>query len=391
MKKIVTVLSVVFFTAASLGALDFGLVLQDEAKFSQEGFYNDTTVIPWLSFSVGPKTDFYMSGNFQFEYNYDEWNIIPDVGRFDVTYTWNDSFYLQFGRVPFFDASGLVSMGLYDGVLANFTVMENPLRAALFYTGLLNKKNAQIILTTADLMDYADDDVFFASRRIVAAVDYGINGVFGSKNVLTLGLLGQFDLRGDEPKLNSQYLSLSYAFNQISNIEIGIDAVAAFEETKDDPFRLASALTFDLSWSLPYNRSHNLFTSSQWASGDTDAFIPYRPINDISVGEVFSPSISGLVFLQLGYGARLLPTLYGEFQANYFIRTDLNTVYDPDIDPSSDSHLLGGEFAVTAIWSPLSDLALIAETGIFLPRMGGAFMDDAPVQWLASLILVLSF
>ena len=392
MKKCIILFFCAFLGFASLGALEFGLVLQDEAKFTQLGFYNNTTLIPWLSIPVNPKADFYLSGNFQFEYNYSKWNIIPDVGEFDFTYRFDDLTSIKVGRVPYFDATTLINMGLYDGVLADISLMDNPFRAAVFYTGLLNKKNAQVVLSASDLMDYVNDDIFFGSKRIIAAAEYGLEGFIGDKNTFTVGLLGQFDLRkGAENRLHSQYISLNYDLRQVDHLVMNFNGVLVFEESRADPFGAAAALAFDLSWYLPYDRTHKVLAAAQWTSGKTAAFIPYRSINDITVGEVFSPSLTGVIFTQLGYGARILPTLYGEFQANYFIRTDLGTAYDPDIDPASDSHLLGGEFVLNAVWSPLSDLSLVGEAGIFLPQMGGAFMEDAKVQWLVSLTLVLSF
>lgn len=393
MKKQVLFLGLCLLSAGFLWSFDYGLVVENEVQGSQEGLYYDGFLIPWFSVYLNDKADLYLSGTMQFEYNYDEWNFIPDLGRFELTYRFTPAAALEVGRIPHMDiTAGLVNAGLYDGALGTFSPGNNTFRAGAFYTGLQAKENAEIVLSLADALDYLDSDVYFAPRRMLVTADFTMPGILGMRKTLAFGALGQFDLRSDvEERVNSQYVSARYSFYTVPGLGVDLSGIASFTETEAEDFSAAMAASLDILWNIPNLPNHRLFGGARYASGDSGPFIPYLPINNLSQGDVFSPDFSGITRFQLGYGVRFIESLYGELKASYYLRNDMNTILDPDIDPDSDSYSLGGEFYATAVWVPVSDISVILGGGTFIPQMGKAFESDAEIQWLVSFALVLSF
>jgi hypothetical protein len=83
----------------------------------------------------------------------------------------------------------------------------------------------------------------------------------------------------------------------------------------------------------------------------------------------------------LSYQARPLGALSVGAGAGYFIRTDLETLGDGDLDGASESRLLGGEVYGTLVWAPDPALRLSFGGGAFFPGLGRAFREGAPVRW----------
>jgi hypothetical protein len=92
----------------------------------------------------------------------------------------------------------------------------------------------------------------------------------------------------------------------------------------------------------------------------------------------------------LSYRARPLAGLSAGAGAGYFIRTDLETLGDDDVDGDSDSRLLGGEVYGSLVFAPDPAFRLNLEGGAFFPGWGGAFREDAPVRWKVNLGMILS-
>jgi hypothetical protein len=77
-----------------------------------------------------------------------------------------------------------------------------------------------------------------------------------------------------------------------------------------------------------------------------------------------------------------------EAGAAYFIRTDLETLGDADLDGASRSRLLGGEVYGSLVWGPDPAFRLSAGCGAFFP--GPSFRKDTPVRWKANLGLIVA-
>ncbi|QQO07996.1 hypothetical protein [Breznakiella homolactica] len=380
--------------SGTLFAWDYGLVLNQTPKYTHDGFEYVGTFTPWVSALFGDNIDLYVSGFIKLKYEDDEFSFIPDLGRTEVLYRHSSGMTLGAGRMDYMDPAGMVASGLYDGFSGNFRFGNGlSFRANALYSGLVNKKNAEIVLSPADADDFADDDRFLAPSRALASGILTIPGLFGVHNELSVGLIGQFDLGFDDIWYHSQYLSVNYDFNRVRNLELSLDLSAAlaeysFEDETELEFTAAASL--EALYRLPVSRPASVFAGVRWASGDSGPFSPYKPVNVLSQGKVFTPNLSGLTKINLGAGVRVTEKIYTELLANYFLRTDMTTVSDEDIDPDSDSYALGGEIYASLIWAPVSDVSFILGGGAFLPQLGDAFVSDADVQWLVSLAVVLS-
>jgi hypothetical protein len=60
-------------------------------------------------------------------------------------------------------------------------------------------------------------------------------------------------------------------------------------------------------------------------------------------------------------------------------------------DSGADNTALGGELYGSANWAPVTDVTLTAGGGAFFPGAGNALPSGAPVQWLVSAGLTVSF
>jgi hypothetical protein len=241
-------------------------------------------------------------------------------------------------------------------------------------------------------MDYSDSDVYFASRRLVAGLNWEHTGIFDSRNTLSLSGLCQFDVNDNESAFHSQYLAAKLAapLSRAVNTEFGAVFELA-ERTGKDP-AAAFAASVLIQWLLPTAPQDMLSLSGSVSSGSwNDGMDAFIPITSQAQGNVLRPALSGIAFIQAGYTVRLLPALSADVSGAYFFRTDTVTFYDVDMDSGSGSPLLGGEIYGGLTWSPFSDLALSLGGGLFLPRTGAAFADDAPVKYRVEAAASVSF
>jgi hypothetical protein len=129
-----------------------------------------------------------------------------------------------------------------------------------------------------------------------------------------------------------------------------------------------------------------------WSNGEVnDSIAPYFPVSGISVGEIFTPRLSGMMYVQTSYTARPYRVLSAKGGLGYFIRTDLKTFQDAELDPLSDSRLLGGELYCSLVWAPQSAIMITARGGAFVPGLGKAFVSDKDVVVKASIGAMVSF
>jgi hypothetical protein len=95
------------------------------------------------------------------------------------------------------------------------------------------------------------------------------------------------------------------------------------------------------------------------------------------------------MFITANYHARLLPSLSADLTGRYFIRTDTTSFISPYL--KDDSYPLGAEIDAGLLWVPLSDLSFSLKGGVFLPKTGSAWADNAPVLWRINIGTIFSF
>jgi hypothetical protein len=393
-KKVFLCALVFLFHAGAAFAQDYGLALRSLPVCANEEPSGDVeytgTAAPWFAAPLGETVDIYLSAGISAELENEAWKPVPEVYRFEFIYNPNPDISVEAGRVPFRENLSYVFSGLFDGASARFNLGGGRLSAGVFYTGLLYKKTAYIVMGAEDREDYYDRDVYFSSRRMVFGMNWEKTNIFDTRNTLSLSGLGQFDLNGGETKIHSQYLEgrLDIPLGNSLNAQAG----GVFELIEHDQTAIAFAFSADLHW-LPPGALRDMvtvggrFASGSW-NGKAGAFLP---ITSQAQGKVLRPEFSGIALVQSAYTARLHEALSADLSAAYFFRTDETTYSAPGREASTRSPLLGGEIYGGLIWAPWSDLSVSAGGGVFFPQWGKYFKDDAGLKYRITLEAVFSF
>jgi hypothetical protein len=300
------------------------------------------------------------------------------------------------GRQHVADPSGLVAAGLFDGLSAAFSAGGSRFSVGAWYSGLLYKDTADIIMTSRDLREsvkpFAFDGSYFASRRVLVSLQWEHPGLTPASS-LTLGLLGQADVNdGDgEERFHSQYLSARWGLRVSGSFNIEAIGAAGIGEQKGQDPVLFFAVAAGLGWTPPTSvddtvRLRALYSSPR-VNEQVTAFIP---VNSLPQGQVFGPALGGISVIKLGYSLRPVPVLSLGAEGSYFIRVDTVSFQDTQDVLQEEGYLLGGEVFGTAVWMPLPDLAVTFGGGAFFPRLGNAFSADAKVRWKGIVRLIVS-
>ena len=379
--------AILLLSAAPARASDFGAALSLAPKLSQEGFSLTVMANPWFSALIGETGEFYLSGIVKLETTFESATLLLDLGRSQVKLRPAPGTSWEFGRMSFADESGFVASGLLDGARWTGSLGDLGASASLFYTGLLNKKSAEIALTAADGADFLDPDRFFAPSRLLAVFSAGFRNPPAFFSRLSAQAIGQFDLRGGSDTLHSQYLTLTAGMP--AGDAFGFEAIVAAalaERSGEDPaFHAAGAL--QASWDPPGALKDQAYLGLRAAAGASGGF---PNITSLEQGSVFTPGPSGLASVRIGYTARPGAAVSADVRAVGFLRFSEGGPADADLDPGSDAAWLGAELYSSLTWTPFSDLSVLAGAGIFLPASGGAFLPDTPARWLVSAAAVLS-
>jgi hypothetical protein len=393
--------------AGSAGALDFGLAVNQGLKTSNEtgdpALYYTPVLSPWVSGPLGEQFNLYLSGSIGFEYiNHIEddsaWRdpaALPELDRSELTWLVSPALSVTLGRQRFQDPAGFAASGLFDGFRGNFSAGGSRFSAGAWYTGLLYKDTADIIMTGRDMLEYqkpyALDGGYFASRRALVSFEWDNPGLTPVSS-LTLGLLGQFDANGDDDWFHSQYLSVRYSLRLSGGFGLeGTAALGAGESPEET--RVFFARAVEGTWTPPGFLDDRLSLRALYSSPtEGERLGAFVPVNSRPQGQVFSPPIGGLSVIRGAYTLRPYPLLSLGAEASYFIRTDTVSLGDQEPGKIKDEgYMLGGELYGTVVWTPLPDLALSAGGGAFFPRLGNAFTDETDIRWKAVLGLILSF
>jgi hypothetical protein len=354
--------------------------------------------VPWFALPLGERGDLYLSGGISAEYADKEWKPVPELYRFEIAYRFGSGLRLEAGRIPRREPLNLAMNGLFDGLALDFDLGKTRLSTGAFYSGLLYKKTAYIVMSPGDYADYYDRDQYFASRRLVFALGWEIPALFNTGAILDLGITGQFDLNGVDDQtdgdgnIHSQYALAKFTLPFLNYFNAELGTLLGIIEEDRRSLGLCFAVSGGLVWLPPDGANDRLSLTMDLSSGSwNDTMRAFLPINTIAQGKVLRPNVSGLALAELGYTVRLHNSLSAEAQGAYFFRTDSHTYNDPGLDGASLSPLLGGEIYGSLAWAPVSDISFTLGGGAFFPQSGKAFAADAPVKWRVSLETILSF
>ncbi len=379
--------TILLLGAVSARAADFGLALSLAPKVSDEGFNLTVLATPWFSALLGESGDLYLSGIVKLETTFESATVLLDLGRSQLKLRPSPGTSWEFGRMPFADESGFVASGLLDGARWTGSLGSLGASAGLFYTGLLNKKSAEIVLTAADGADFLDADRFFAPSRLLAVLSAGPRRPPAFLSRLSVQAVGQFDLRGGSDTLHSQYLTLAAGIPAGDAFGFDLTAVLALAEPSGADLAVHAAGSVQVFWDPPGTLRDQAYLGIRAATGADGGF---PNVTALEQGRVFTPGPAGLASGRIGYKVRPSDALAADAQAVGFLRFPDGGPADADLDPGSDSAWLGAELYASLTWTPFSDLSVLAGAGIFLPASGGAFLPDTPARWLLSAAAVLS-
>jgi len=393
----------IFLVPVSLSARDFGLILNQSAGFGGAGndtaFDYEAVFVPRFSMLIGDYGDLFLSASVKAAYENEEWSILPELLRNEFIWNFGGS-DLHLGRMAFNDPMNIAAAGLFDGVRLSRHTMTGTFGVGLWYTGLLYRNRANIVMTSDDSaamneeLDWGDFfNTYFASRRLITAL-YWDHPSFAELLRLNVALIGQVDLNGRDRAYHNQYLiaKVSFPYERFI-IELGgaLETAQAVNGGSAD-FYIALAGDIGFHW-MPPADFHNMlsltgrFTSGSAGSGGGSAF---TPITAMSYGEILQAEIPGLSIISLSYTARLHRTFSVGLTASHFIRSDAETytAYPLNGEPS-DNYFLGTEFFGRFIWSPVSDVSLNLGAGAFLPSLGNV-ATDADTRWRVEMAVTLA-
>jgi hypothetical protein len=399
-RRIVSILIVLIFIflVPALFAQDFGLVLRQKILLSPAGNSSSGgneytgTVIPWLSAPLSRQWDLYISGGISSPRPGESLRHMPELYRAGVIYSPDPDVQIEAGRVPFTGILPYTMTGLFDGLSARFNLGGGQLRAGVFYTGLLHKNSAYILISPEDRSDYNNDDLYFASRRLAAALVWEQTGFLESSSALSLSGLCQFDLNGNAASLHSQYLEAKFDMPLGKTFTAGFGAsLCLAEETGESP-RAAFAASAELRQMIPSAMPGMLSLGGYFSSGAWNKGLgTFVPLTSQAMGKILRPGFPGIALVEGAFALRLDRHLLADFSGAYYFRTDATTYTDAGMDGGSASPLLGTELYGGLNISPFSDVAISFGGGAFFPGAGKVFKSGADIKYRVLIEAAISF
>ena len=395
MKRIL-LFSLLIIHFSFLYAADFGVLLNgkfDVAGADETDASGSVILAPWFSLPF-EKSELYISAGLNVSIS-DDIYFAPEIFRLEFSSQPSPLFSFRVGRFPWEDPSGLVAKGRFDGADILLNIGKVRLGVNGLYTGFLFKDTAEINVSPTDTKDYSAGfdwaeftDTYFAPRRVIASLYGEFPGIPSGRGRLYAGLAAQFDLSGADEAFHTQYLLLRHNL-VFKAFDLIVSGAAELENTEADGLRPAFAFSLEGGWQLPGAMPDRLSLGAAWASGDGSATAAFFPVTMEAMSFVLRPAFSGIMIIKANYKARLLQSLSAELGGLYFIRTDSNSFVYPSLE--DDSYPLGAEMDLGLLWVPLSDLSLSLKGGVFLPKTGTAWSDDAPVLWRITVGTMFSF
>jgi len=340
---------------------------------------------------LGENGDFIFSAGLT--YHVKPFSIVPELLRTELTMRWPES-EIKAGRMPYMDPAGIIAEGFFDGALFSYDTRAGTFSIGSWYTGLLYKTRAAIVMTENELqayykeLDYSDfANTYFAPKRILSTIGWehlSLGGLFSAQ----FALLGQFDLSGTN--LHSQYLSgkIAMPFRQFI-----FDAKGCFELIEcGSEIAAAFAGGMGVTWILPVRNEQHISLRGIFSNGaDPDKSIAaFLPLSAITQGNLLKAKLSGLSVIYLSHLAKVTKAISTDLSAAYFVRSDLGTYTEyPVIGINSEGYFLGPEFFARFIWSLSTGIQMNLGGGTFLPSLGNAAPEN-DILWRAELNVIIS-
>jgi hypothetical protein len=373
----------------SLYPVDHGLLVSLQGEGTSEdgaGVFNFTlNLVPWFSAVLGEKTTLYLSGRLGFTQKGESWEKpVVELDRSEVSIRPIAPLRIVIGRQRYRDGGGMIAAGNYDGLSGSYGLGKARLTAGVFYTGLLYKESARILMTARDkawyreVLDYGEPETYTASRRLVLTAGGELPDLTErlSLNVL---ILSQFDLN-KTARLHSQYLEINPEFEAHGRLRISAAGIAGLSEAEGADPRMNFAGTAGLDWEVPGAVYDLIQTRVNWGSGAVSGNIgSFMPINSITQGTIFTPTLTGTMNVRLSYTVRPEERISVKGEGGVYWRTDRESFQDGELDMNSQGRFLGGELGTALTLAPDSAIRFTLGGGVFIPSE--VFREGTRKRW----------
>jgi len=292
-----------------------GLMLNDNLEIFNGSVNNWLTATPWYSLKLGSNANFKISANITFPWNeLTEWQEpLFELAETSFTFNFWDENWFEMGRIYYRDPLGyIVAGGLFDGIQTSF--LSSKIQLGAFYSGLINKRTANIMMSVEDAYDYFDENNQYAPKRFIGSFQWRIGDY---DFYLLLGALAQLDMREDFLPFNTQYLLAKIHVGD-SDFSMDIGAAVNSISEAEDPDKVGMAASIDLSfwWSYTSRFSIGLWWFSGLKDEDTRVF---KPITNYQRGQFINAFQPPLWLPQLSFYTRINDYARLEINAGYYI------------------------------------------------------------------------
>ncbi len=245
--------------------------------------------------------------------------LIAFSGPTTVTVRWNPGtregrwIAARLGRLELDDPSGLLFTDpralyptqLVDGLGLEIRDRRWFLGIDVGYTGLLDKDVNRVQLSTEDLDDAVDEDVFFGPQRILGTINAQAESLFWLQDGGLTAAVVQ-DVRGNDEDVSAYY------FGPIVSGPLGTEfshaqgLIASFtNSTTDDTTGVGLLYFLDLNYAVPIAQLNDAWLAIRYASSDGDSLVQFPNPAGPDIGAVLQHPLSDLVAVQLGLDTRI--------------------------------------------------------------------------------------
>jgi len=402
MKKTLTVklfLILLLILPVSLSAYDFGLVVNTNGGY-ENSIADDNSatykidILPRFSILIGDNSELIVSAGFSVGKE-DESYYVPELLRSEFNIRFGNS-GIRVGRINFSDPLSLVASGLFDGVRYYYNTDGGSFYAGVWYTGLLYKEKANIVMTEDDqnafykTFEYGDFfGTYFASKRVISSVGWEHPSI-GEFMQLNTAFIGQTDLNNADTKCHSQYLIIKAGI-PVNNLLMEFGGSVEFSQMIADEsnFNMAFAGDIGLFMLFPSDFNSRLLFKGTISGGKVnDSIGAFIPITAREYGYVLRTKLLGLSIFSLDYSSKFSNSLSGSITTSYFVRNDLGTFSGYPIAADSEGYFLGPEMSAQITWGLASDVQFNLGGGAFFPSLGNAGSGEK-LLWRVDLTLIL--
>lgn len=375
--RITIFLAVALFIAGSvLTATDYGLELMNKVgvtKLDEAELFTEHKATLWGTFpfnnentrSLAVEGSMYASRPAdmdEFEYYVD-----VDLLRFSTTIRNDDSgrILLDIGRFPVSDSTGIILNQGMDGFSMEMVRDFGNLSFFAGYTGLLNARQEETLMTVDDSADSATDDIYaIGARRVVGKAVLHIPEIFGSSDLL-IQTMGQYDARDHIDSDAAEIMHTVYGTVMLTgplNPTLFYTVSGTFQSgilDSDDTYSLHSILAVGRLDYYPVPATQ-VYTEILYTSGEDSFFSHFQPITSQDAGTLYAGGYSNIIRGTAGVSYNSMDMLNLDGSIAVFL-------YPQEVD-GFDGLYTATEINVGATFRATSDLRMRGSGALLFPK-----------------------